>query len=97
MHETVVDLMNFVSPVTPGNKNKDEEVDSLRKFPIKEFLSGGQSTDPNAWRSGMPGFPGHSLLGVLPGKRTCEDAGVDKGEQYCYVSHRLKSPFKLPI
>ena len=42
----------------------------------------------------MLGFPGHSLLGVLPGKRTCEDAGVDKGEQYCYVSHRLKAPFK---
>jgi hypothetical protein len=70
-------------------------VDSLRKFPIKEFLTGGgQSKDPHAWRSGMSGFPGHSLLGVLPGKRTCEDAGVDKGEQYCYVSHRLKAPFK---
>ena len=94
LHETVVELINLVSPLTPGNTNKDE-VDSLRKFPIKEFLAGGgQSKDPHAWRSGMSGFPGRSLLGVIPGKRTCEDAGVDKGEQYCYVSHRLKSPFK---
>ena len=93
LHETVVHLMDLISPIK-SNKGNEDSIESLQNFSIKEYLRHGQNKDPHGWRSGMPGFPGISLLKPLSEKRTCEDAGVDKGDENCYVSDHIKGLFK---